>query len=392
MHITDSIELQISLLLFVALAGYLLSSKINQPAVVGQILLGILIGPSLLGWVTYTSLVSNLAHIGAIVLLFVVGLEFRLKDIMRWQYLLIGLFGVVVPLAGGYALATLFEFDSNKAVFLGICLTATSIAITADTLREMGQLNSSIAKAIIGAAVIDDVLALLALSIGNQFIAGEVSVTGSLFLLVKGIAFFIIGALIGQKFICRLISMIDESELGRKYTEMAFIFAMMMAFLFAITAEIFSLSAIVGAFVAGVAMEGVKLKNSKDFKEGAEYVRILFAAMFFVSLGVLVDLSALDLQLVGFLISITLVALLTKLIGCGLPARLLGYSNRESLIIGLGMAPRGEVTMIIALLGLNTGLIEQPLYVTLVLMSVLTTLVIPPSLRGLIAKNQGGLE
>ena len=233
MHITDSIELQVSLLLFVALAGYLLSSKIKQPAVVGQILLGIMIGPSLLGWVTYTTLVSNLAHIGAIVL-FVVGLEFRLKDIMRWQYLLIGLFGVIVPLAGGYALAKLFEFDSNKAVFLGICLTATSIA------------------------------------------------------------------------------------------------------------EIFSLSAIVGAIVAGVAMEGVKLKNSKDFKEVAEYVRTLFAAMFFVSLGVLVDLSVLDLQLVGFLISITLVALLTKLIGCGLPARLLGYSNRELLIIGLGMAPRGK--------------------------------------------------
>lgn len=392
MHITDSIELQVSLLLFVALAGYLLSSKINQPTVVGQILLGILIGPSLLGWVTYTTLVSNLAHIGAIVLLFVVGLEFKLKDIMRWQYLIIGLFGVIVPLAGGYAIATLFEFESNKAIFLGICLTATSIAITADTLREMGQLNSSIARAIIGAAVIDDVLALLALSIGSQFIAGDVSITGSLFLLVKGIVFFVVGALIGQKFICRLIGMLDESELGRKYTEMAFIFAMMMAFLFAIIAEIFGLSAIVGAFVAGVAMEGVKLNHSKDFKEGAEYVRILFAAMFFVSLGVLVDLSALDMQLVGLLISITLVALLTKLIGCGLPARLLGYSNRESLIIGLGMAPRGEVAMIIALLGLNTGLIEQPLYVTLVLMSVLTTLVIPPSLRALIVKEPGALE
>lgn len=388
MHFTESIELQVSLLLFVALAGYLLASRLNQPAVVGQILLGVLIGPSLLGWVTYTTLVSNLAHIGAIVLLFVVGLEFRLKDILRWQYLLVGLFGVILPWLGGYLLALLFGFDSHRAIFLGICLTATSIAITADTLREMGQLGSATAKAIIGAAVIDDVLALLALSIGNQFIAGEVSVIGSLWLLGKGVAFFTMGAFIGQKLISRLITLIDESKIGKKYTEMAFIFAMMMAFLFAITAELFGLSAIVGAFVAGVALEGVKLKHSRDFREGAEYVRILFAAIFFVSLGVLVDLSALDLQLLGFLLAVTLVALASKLVGCGLPAYFLGYSRRESIIIGLGMAPRGEVAMIIALLGLNAGLIEQPLYVTLVLMSVLTTLVIPPALRSLIATAQ----
>ncbi|MBT8150044.1 MAG: cation:proton antiporter, partial [Gammaproteobacteria bacterium] len=133
------------------------------------------------------------------------------------------------------------------------------------------------------------------------------------------------------------------------------------------------------------ALEGIKLQYSKDFKEGAEFVRILFAAIFFVSLGVLLDVSALDRHLLGFLAAITVFALLSKIIGCGLPARFLGYDNRESLAIGIGMAPRGEVSMVIALLGLNLGIIEQPLYVVIVLMSVLTTLVTPPALRALMS-------
>ena len=381
MHAAESIELQISLLLFVAMAGYLLASYLRQPAVVGQILLGIVIGPSLLGLVSYTTLVSNLAHIGAIVLLFVIGLEFRLKDIIKWRYMVIGFFGVLVPLAGGYFMAQAFGFDSKKAIFLGICLTATSIAITADTLRETGQLDSDVARAIIGAAVIDDILALLALSVGGQYIDGNVSLLNSSIFLFKGIAFFVLGAYLGQKYISKLLLIIDNSKLGNKYTELAFIAAMMLAFLFAIVAELVGLSAIIGAFVAGISLEGIKLKHSKDFKEGAEYVRILFAAIFFVSLGVLLDISALDKQLIGFLFAITAVALLTKIIGCGLPARLLGYDTKTSLAIGFGMAPRGEVAMVIALLGLNSGIIEQPLYVVIVLMSVLSTLITPPVLR-----------
>lgn len=387
MHPAESIELQISLLLFVAMAGYLLASYLKQPAVVGQILLGIVIGPSLLGLISYTTLVSNLAHIGAIVLLFVIGLEFRLKDIIQWRYIVIGLFGVLIPLAGGYFMAQAFGFDSQKAIFLGICLTATSIAITADTLRETGQLNSDIARAIIGAAVIDDILALLALSVGSQYIEGNVSLLSSSLFLFKGLAFFVLGAYLGQKYISKLLVVIDNSKLGHKYTELAFIAAMMLAFLFAIVAELVGLSAIIGAFVAGVSLEGIKLKHSKDFKEGAEYVRILFAAIFFVSLGVLLDTSALDKQLIGFLFAITAVALLTKIIGCGLPARLLGYDNKKSLAIGFGMAPRGEVAMVIALLGLNSGIIEQPLYVVIVLMSVLSTLITPPVLRMLASSS-----
>ena len=173
--ILSNIEFQMSLLMFVALAGYLIAYRINQSAVVGIILAGIIVGPSLLGLVTYTDFVATLAHIGAVVLLFTIGLEFSIKDIAKLNYLFIALFGILIPVGSGFLLAELFGFDFKASVFIGTALTATSIAITANVLREMGKLQTSSAKAIIGAAVIDDILALLALSISEGLVTGSVS-------------------------------------------------------------------------------------------------------------------------------------------------------------------------------------------------------------------------
>jgi Kef-type K+ transport system membrane component KefB len=142
-------------------------------------------------------------------------------------------------------------------------------------------------------------------------------------------------------------------------------------------AELVGLSAIVGAFIAGVSFEGVRLYRSKSLKEGAEYLQIIFASIFFVSLGVLADFHALTPEVVVFLIALTIVAIITKVIGCGIPARLSGLCTKDALIVGFGMAPRGEVAMIVALIGLETGIIGQEVYVTLVLMSLLTTLITP---------------
>ena len=153
-----SIEFQMSLLLFLALAGYLLASRINQSATIGAILVGLLVGPSMLGLITYTEFVRSLAHLGAIILLFVIGFEFNVRDILKARYAVIGTLGVVIPWLGGYATAILFDFDFISAVFIGTALTATSIAITANVLKEIGMLQTGAAKAIIGAAVIDDVL------------------------------------------------------------------------------------------------------------------------------------------------------------------------------------------------------------------------------------------
>jgi len=381
--LSHSIEFQMSLLLFVALAGYLISSRIGQPAVVGQIIVGLIIGPSVLGWITYTDFVSSIAHLGAVILLFVVGLEFKLKDISSVKYLVIGLFGVIVPWLGGYLVAIAFGFEHQRAIIIGVALTATSIAITADTLREMGQLNSNVAKAIIGAAVIDDVLALAALSIASEVAGGAASLMSSTIILLKAAAFLSIGALAGRYLLSRIVARIDGSTLAPRYPEMVFIFAMMVAFFYGMVAELIGLSAIVGAFVAGVSLEGVGLKNSKSFKEGAEYLRIIFASVFFVSLGVLADISTMTMELMGFVLVVTLVAIITKLVGCGLPAKAMGMNWRDATILGVGMVPRGEVAMIVALLALNQGIIEQPAYVALVLMALLTTIVTPLVLRKL---------
>ena len=380
-ELTQTIEFQMSLLLFVALAGYLLASRIAQPAVVGEILVGLIIGPSVLGWITYTDFVSSVAHLGAIILLFVTGLEFKLHEIASPKYAVIALFGVLLPWAGGFLSAELFGFESHKAALIGVAFAATSIAITADTLREMGKLQTEAARAIIGAAVIDDILALLALSVTQQMAAGELSSLSVGITLLKAVIFLAAGAWAGRKIMMPLIHRIDDSEFARRYPEFVFVLAMMLAFFYAMIAELMGLSAIVGAFVAGVAMEGVNLRHSRHFKEGAEYLRVIFGAIFFVSLGVLADINAFTGEVLMATLVFTVVAIVTKLVGCGVPARLMGMSTRDSLVIGFGMAPRGEVAMIVALLALNQGVIGQAGYVTLVIMSLLTTLVVPLVLR-----------
>lgn len=383
----SSIEFQMSLLLFVALAGYLIASRINQSAVIGEILVGLLIGPSLLGLITYTDFVRSVAHLGAVILLFVIGLEFRLKDIFNFKYSVIALVGVIVPWIGGFYLAKLFGYEFGSAVFVSTALTATSIAITANVLREMGKLQTEAAKAIIGVAVIDDVLSLLALSVSKQVVAGTLSLTSTSLVIINALAFLVIGAYVGHKFLSKLIAKVDNTNIAKKFPEFVFIFAMMVAFLYAMVAELIHLSAIVGSFIAGVSLGSVVLRHSKDYKEGAEYLHIIFASIFFVSLGILADFKALTLNVVWFLIALTIVAIITKVIGCYIPAKLQGMSHKDAAVIGWGMSPRGEVAMIVALLGLNAGLIKQDIYVSLVLMSLLTTIITPIVLRNWFYKN-----
>jgi len=379
--IVTSIEFQLSLLLFVALAGYLIASKINQSAIVWEILVGIAIGPSLLGLITYTESVQSFAQLGAIVLLFVVGLEFKIKDIFNVKYGIIALIGVIIPWIGGFFLAEFFGFDFVSSVFVGTALTATSVAITANVLREMGKLQTEAAKAIIGAAVIDDVLGLLVLSFSMQVVNDSVSLFPLILIIIEAVVFMVLGAYIGHVYLSKLIEKLDTTKLAGRFPETVFIFAMMIAFFYAMIAELIGLSAIVGAFLAGVVLTGVIIKRGKNFKEGAEYLQIIFASIFFVSLGVLADFHTLTLQILWFLIALTIVAFLTKIIGCYAGARIGRMTHKNSLVVGMGMAPRGEVAMIVALIGLNLGVIKQDIYVSLILMSLLTTIFVPIVLR-----------
>ena len=376
-ELLTSPEFQMCLLLFVALAGYLIASRINQSAVVGLILVGILVGPSVLHLIAYTDFVSSLARLGAVILLFVIGLEFKLEDIMVPRNGVIALIGVVMPWIGGYGISEFFGFSMPGSIFIGTALTATSIAITANVLRECNRLHTEAAKAIIGAAVIDDILGLLALAISTDIIAGTISISLIAVLAVKALLFIVIGAAFGLLIVSRLIERVDSTAFAGRFPEFTFIFVMMMAFFYAMVAELVGLSAIVGAFIAGVSFSGVVMHQSKDLKEGADYLQIIFASIFFVSLGVIADLHALTYEIAIFVIVLTLVAMATKVLGCGIPAYLCGMSGRDALIVGFGMAPRGEVAMIVALIGLEEGVIDQGVYVTLVLMALLTTLITP---------------
>ncbi|MDO8715675.1 MAG: cation:proton antiporter [Dehalococcoidales bacterium] len=385
--ILASTEFQMSLLMFVALGGYLIAFRINQSAVVGIILAGIVVGPSLLGLVTYTDFVATLAHLGAVVLLFTIGLEFSIKEIAKFRYLVIALFGVIVPALGGFFLARLFDFDFNAAVFVGTALTATSIAITANVLREMGKLRTEAARAIIGAAVIDDVLALLALSVSGGLVSGEFSAMSLLITSAKAVWFIILGILFGKLVLNKLIVRFDKTKLCGKYPESIFLFAIMVAFFYAMVAELVGLSAIVGSFLAGASFAGVKVTRGHIFREGAEHLQIIFASIFFVSLGVIMDLHFVTPALLWFVLALSVIALLTKIIGCGLPAILQRMSFKDAMIIGVGMAPRGEVAMIVALIGLSQNLIDQSTYAALILMSLLTTIIPPLILRNWLFKN-----
>jgi Kef-type K+ transport system membrane component KefB len=376
-----------SLLMFVALAGYFIAYRINQSAVVGIILCGIVVGPSLLNWVTYTDFVATLGHLGAVVLLFTIGLEFNITDIWKVRYIVIALFGVVVPALAGFFLASAFDFDFKASVFIGTALTATSIAITANVLKEMGKLQTGAAKAIIGAAVIDDILALLALSTSKGLVSGDLTAATVLITLGKAVGFIVAGILIGKFVLRPLLVRLDCTNICSKYPESIFIFAIMVAFLYGMGAEAVGLSAIVGSFLAGAAFSGVKLSHIKHFRDGAEHLQIIFASIFFVSLGVIMDFHAVSVSLLWFVLALTVVAILTKIIGCGLPALFQRMSTRDSMIVGTGMVPRGEVAMIVALIGLNQGVIMQDAYTALILMALLTTIIPPLVMRNFLFRT-----
>ncbi|MDO5844024.1 MAG: cation:proton antiporter [Methanocorpusculum sp.] len=400
-ELSGTIEFQMSLLLFVALGGYILATRIHQSAVIGEILVGLVIGPSVLGLIQYTDFVSGIATLGSIILLFVIGFEFELSDITNWRYAVIATIGVVVPWIGGYITTLFFGMDFYSALFIGTAMTATSIAITANVLREMGKLHQPFAKAIIGAAVIDDILGLIVLSISQDLsVTGSLIASDILFTILKAFGFVIVGAIVGIKLVPLLITKMDSTKIARRFPEFVFIFAMMIAFFYAMCAEAVGISAIVGAFLAGVCVNRVSLKHSMDIKLGAEYLYIIFASIFFVSLGIIADLSYLTVDMLGFIGILCIVAIITKVVGCGLPAKFMGMNWRDSLMIGFGMTPRGEVAMIVGLIALNhfrdlaaaaTDAAQKALYlqqgnelfIAIVVVSLVTTIIVPLIYKGI---------
>jgi Kef-type K+ transport system membrane component KefB len=375
------IWLQISLLLFFSIIGYLVSRRFKQPVSIGIIIAGIFIGPSVLGWVSYNDSIGILAQIGAIVLLFLVGLECDFKEIYTKKAFLVGSVGVVLPFIGGFIVSIIFGFDLITSLFVSAALTATSIGITAAVLKEMGKINTETAKLILGAAVIDDVLGLIVLSVVKAVPTGlGIDI---LFTIIKAIAFIAFAIIVGEKFVPR---MVDRFDLRARDAKITFMLAMGIAFGYAFIAEWIGLSAVVGAFVAGISLS--RSLNVRLFQSGAEYLEAIFTSIFFVSLGIIVNVNALFTS-TFLIIVLVIVAIATKIIGCGYVAKKLGYSKKDSLIVGVGMVPRGEIALIIGLYGLLAGIITQEIYSALVFMAFITTLLTPPLLK-MLYKNDSG--
>jgi len=379
----SNIEFQISLLLFVALLGYFIATRIGQSVVIGQILVGIIMGPSVLGLITYTEFIEQLATMGAIFLLFVVGLQTKFMEIANVRSLVIAFMGVVIPWAGGAGLALLFGYPLGEAVFVGTALTATSIAITAQVLKEMGKLDTQASKAIIGAAVVDDVLALLALSLTKEFLTNSVSLTNLAASTAIAFVFLAVGVFLGTKVINPQMERFDKWAIKHGVEKATFIGAIAFAFFYALAAEAAGLSAIVGAFIAGVSLESLKIKS---YHEGSEYLEAVFAGIFFVSLGILVNLQAASGAGI-FLIALTAMAMLTKLAGGWLGAKMTGLNATDSLVVGLGMIPRGEIAIIAALYGLTANIIGQEVYAAILAMSIITTMAAPVFIQAVYAKK-----
>ncbi len=372
-----TVEFQMTLLLLVAIGGYIISSWIHQSAVVGEIILGLIVGPSVLGLITYTDLVEIFAQIGVIIMLFVIGFDFHFKDLLNGRYVVIALFGVIIPWVVGFLFAITWGFDSVSALFVGTALTATSVAITANVLKEMGKLHTVSANAIIGTAVIDDILSLIALSITTEVISNSFTFSLLIWTIFKPVLFIVIAGLVGIFIIEKVIIVVDRSDFAVRYPEFVFLCGLMTAFVYALIAEMVGVSGIIGAFIAGVSLHRVGLIHSKSIKKGSEYLYVPMAAIFFISLGILVDLHKVTTDVLLFTFFLTIIAIVSKFFGCGLAARLLGMTGRDSLIVGAGMIPRGEMTMIVALFAVSLGIAHQELYIAVLLMSLVSTCITP---------------
>ena len=381
---------QLTLLLVIAVGTYFLMARAKQPLLVGEILAGILISlffTVVLGIeVVPHELVSMIATIGSIVLLFMIGLQCDLKMIYTERNLLIAFGGVVLPWVLGYVVFSLMVPGSTsiQAVFVGVILVATSVAVTADILVETGMISKPLGKAILGAAVIDDILGMIVLALTKGVASGEASWTIPVSV-VSALAFLGLGIWLGIKYLCPLIKWAENKGRENGLRHIGFTLGFAIALLYAFIAEFIGISAIVGAFVAGTIFASLPFKS--EFEVGTEYLEAIFVPIFFITAGFMFSLNGLAAVL-PVAIVLTLVAILGKVLGCGIPARLSGMGNRESLVVGVGMVPRMEVAMVIAIYGLENGIIGEDIYSMAVFIGLATALVTPSMLRMALRYNK----
>ena len=381
------LALLLSILLVTAKAAGYLSTRIKQPSVFGEILVGILLGPSLLNmmqlpFVTDTHLnevVNLMGELGVLFLMFLAGLELHINDLVKNARVAAyaGVLGVLLPVGLGLGFGELTGMDFRHSLFLGLTLGATSVSISAQVLIELKMIRSKVGYGLLGAAVFDDVLVLLLLSVFLAFLTGGTSLVSILIVFGKMLLFLAGSTAIGLWILPYLVRLTQKRSISQGITTLAIVIML----LYGAAAELLGgMAAITGAFLAGLmfARTPEKTKVETNFHSLAY---AFFVPIFFVSIGLGVDLRTVDLSILWIMLGITVIAIAGKILGSGGGARLSRFTWKESIQIGIGMVSRGEVGLIIAKIGLDTSYLSTSLFNAIVGMILITTLITPPLLR-----------
>jgi Kef-type K+ transport system membrane component KefB len=363
--------------------------RIGQPGMVGEIIAGVLLGPSVLNWVQPDQVMTALAEMGAMFLLFRVGLEVRASALFRLggTALVVAILGVVFPFLAGWVLFAKLGYSLPVSIFVGTAMVATSVGITARVLASKGLLELRASQVILAAAVIDDVLGLLVLAFVSSLGQGRVNVAGVAVTAVLASGFTFVIARFGASAFERIVPKV-EAKLS--VSEAQFNLALIVLFALSLLAVYIGVAAIIGAFLAGLAFSETATKRVQDLAHG---ITELLVPFFLAHIGLQLNLADFaNKRVIWLSIVLLILAVITKLVGCGIGAIRLGRS--DALRIGLGMMPRGEVGMIVAQIGLQMGIIEQSVYATIVFMAVGTTMLAPPLLnwafRGAVGATPAG--
>jgi Kef-type K+ transport system membrane component KefB len=354
-----------------------LCERIRQPAVVGEILAGVLIGPSVLKLLQPTEVLEALAQIGVIFLLFTVGLETRPSDIFKVgkTAALVAVLGVVVPFAAGWGLLSLWPGHSwIEAMFLGAAMVATSVGITARVLSGMGLISSESSRVILAAAVIDDVIGLLVLTVVSSVASGHVDYAHLGAIAALAVGFTVVVIMFGT----RAVNRIKRPVRNLKIDHSLLVFALVLCFGLAALASFIGIAGIVGAFLAGVALS--EATDGTRLHQQSQALTEFTTPFFLVTVGMKLDLSIFrSPEVVLLTLVVIALAIVTKLAGCGLAAARMG--RRKAIQVGVGMIPRGEVGIVVAQLGVAIAAVSGAVYGVVLAMSVVTTLVAPPFIK-----------
>ncbi|MNO16246.1 High-affinity Na(+)/H(+) antiporter NhaS3 [compost metagenome] len=373
--------LELAIILIASKLAGELSVRLKQPAVLGKLLIGIVLGPALLGWINETEVLEEISQIGVILLMFLAGLETDVDEFKRTgkASTYVGLAGIALPFGFGYLAAILLGMPLFEAIFLGLLLSATSVSISVQALKEMGRLKSREGTTILGAAVIDDVLVIILLAFVMSFAGGDVNLG---LVILKKFIFFAVVIVLSWK----VVPWVMRKFAPLQVSESVISAGLIICFLYAYMAEYAGVAAIIGAYIAGVALSLTDYKHEVTEKiETIGYA--VFVPVFFTTIGVKVDFTGLASQ-IPLIIGLSLLAIATKLVGSAYGARLAGFGWRSALGIGSAMVSRGEVALIIAAIGQDAGLLQDDLFAVIVLVVLVTTIVTPPMMKYFFAQPE----